>query len=124
MVSVYTVLIANSIAKRREYEVIINPCKKLKNFAITIPSDPSSAFYFAVAACVLDSKVKLCNVLLNKTRIEAFRVLESMGAKVRYTRSNSEYEEIGDIEVWGGRLKRSEERRVGKECRSRWSPYH
>ena len=30
---------------------------------------------------------------------------------------------------WGGRadrrqLERSEERRVGKECRSRWSPYH
>ena len=23
-----------------------------------------------------------------------------------------------------GRVKRSEERRVGKECRSRWSPYH
>jgi len=23
-----------------------------------------------------------------------------------------------------GFLKRSEERRVGKECRSRWSPYH
>ena len=22
------------------------------------------------------------------------------------------------------RLSRSEERRVGKECRSRWSPYH
>ena len=22
------------------------------------------------------------------------------------------------------RIKRSEERRVGKECRSRWSPYH
>ena len=30
--------------------------------------------------------------------------------------------------VWLGQLKvmtyRSEERRVGKECRSRWSPYH
>ena len=26
----------------------------------------------------------------------------------------------GKIEV----IKRSEERRVGKECRSRWSPYH
>ena len=26
---------------------------------------------------------------------------------------------------WGGlRRARSEERRVGKECRSRWSPYH
>src|SRR5258706_5771524 len=24
----------------------------------------------------------------------------------------------------GGRVERSEERRVGKECRSRWSPYH
>mgnify|MGYP006979344216 CR=1 FL=1 len=23
-----------------------------------------------------------------------------------------------------GELQRSEERRVGKECRSRWSPYH
>src|SRR2546430_12334916 len=24
----------------------------------------------------------------------------------------------------GARIQRSEERRVGKECRSRWSPYH
>ena len=28
------------------------------------------------------------------------------------------------IAVVGGALGRSEERRVGKECRSRWSPYH
>ena len=27
-------------------------------------------------------------------------------------------------EVKGTRNVRSEERRVGKECRSRWSPYH
>src|SRR5258708_31734898 len=26
--------------------------------------------------------------------------------------------------LFAGRLARSEERRVGKECRSRWSPYH
>ena len=25
---------------------------------------------------------------------------------------------------WNGFIFRSEERRVGKECRSRWSPYH
>src|SRR3712207_7372107 len=25
---------------------------------------------------------------------------------------------------WGNSIQRSEERRVGKECRSRWSPYH
>src|SRR5260221_10949406 len=28
------------------------------------------------------------------------------------------------LEVGPKRLERSEERRVGKECRSRWSPYH
>jgi len=26
--------------------------------------------------------------------------------------------------AWRFKIKRSEERRVGKECRSRWSPYH
>ena len=26
--------------------------------------------------------------------------------------------------ILAGMLLRSEERRVGKECRSRWSPYH
>src|SRR3712207_761433 len=30
-----------------------------------------------------------------------------------------------DAETWAARVRnRSEERRVGKECRSRWSPYH
>ena len=31
---------------------------------------------------------------------------------------------IKRIRLSGGILVRSEERRVGKECRSRWSPYH
>src|SRR2546428_6552184 len=30
----------------------------------------------------------------------------------------------GDAHAKPGRASRSEERRVGKECRSRWSPYH
>ena len=30
----------------------------------------------------------------------------------------------GDVEQIVGGCVRSEERRVGKECRSRWSPYH
>ena len=29
----------------------------------------------------------------------------------------------GELEIWLRKI-RSEERRVGKECRSRWSPYH
>ena len=37
---------------------------------------------------------------------------------------------VGDLSAWQGddgagyQITRSEERRVGKECRSRWSPYH
>ena len=31
---------------------------------------------------------------------------------------------VGDTVSATAVLKRSEERRVGKECRSRWSPYH
>ena len=30
----------------------------------------------------------------------------------------------GRLTLGAGTLYRSEERRVGKECRSRWSPYH
>ena len=33
-------------------------------------------------------------------------------------------ETISDVDIIGGMPLRSEERRVGKECRSRWSPYH
>src|SRR5271165_7383891 len=32
--------------------------------------------------------------------------------------------EMGQTPPKSSRLPRSEERRVGKECRSRWSPYH
>ena len=31
---------------------------------------------------------------------------------------------VARVEVLRGGVSRSEERRVGKECRSRWSPYH
>ena len=43
--------------------------------------------------------------------------------------ANTVLGKIADIPVGGGKIfapnqVRSEERRVGKECRSRWSPYH
>ena len=40
---------------------------------------------------------------------------------------NTRRKEIKDLNLEAGLAyaeKRSEERRVGKECRSRWSPYH
>ena len=33
-------------------------------------------------------------------------------------------ERVGNNKKGYWKIKRSEERRVGKECRSRWSPYH
>ena len=32
--------------------------------------------------------------------------------------------DLEDFLLYGRKAGRSEERRVGKECRSRWSPYH
>src|SRR2546430_3527099 len=39
-------------------------------------------------------------------------------------RKSTQLAVITDILAQGERYGRSEERRVGKECRSRWSPYH
>jgi 3-phosphoshikimate 1-carboxyvinyltransferase len=58
----------------KEGVINIHPVEKpLKPLEIKIPSDPSSAFFFAVAAVISkDSKIVLKDVLLNPTRIEAF----------------------------------------------------
>ena len=44
--------------------------------------------------------------------------------KVTTKEINDALEEIGFEVELVDKLYRSEERRVGKECRSRWSPYH
>ena len=44
----------------------------------------------------------------NETQIDLTLDLDGTGRYVRFDEDNA----------------RSEERRVGKECRSRWSPYH
>ena len=47
--------------------------------------------------------------------------------KRKQTRRERFLAEMDQVVPWTGLLgliERSEERRVGKECRSRWSPYH
>jgi 3-phosphoshikimate 1-carboxyvinyltransferase len=74
--------------------------KPLEPLDISVPSDPSSAFFFAVAAAIIpNSKVVLKNVILNKTRIEAYNVLSQMGACVNFIQKDDKYENTGDIEV-------------------------
>ena len=52
---------------------------------ITVPGDPSSAAFFAVAATIVPgSDLVIENVGLNPTRDGLFRVLEQMGASIDY----------------------------------------
>ena len=67
---------------------------------IDVPNDPSSAFFFAVAACIIpNSHIVLKNVLLNETRIEAYKILQKMGADIKFKEISGKYESIGDIEI-------------------------
>jgi len=85
----------------------ITPLKgKLKPLEITVPTDPSSAFFFAIAAAITPkAKIVLKNVTLNPTRIEAYKILEKMGAKIEFILKEDKYEPIGDIVVEHKELK-------------------
>ena len=79
----------------------ITPMKGLLNpLTIRVPADPSSAFFFAVAAAITpNSSIVLEGVTLNPTRIEAFKALERMGADITYEITDNKYEPIGNISV-------------------------
>ncbi len=84
----------------------ITPMKELlKPLTIRVPADPSSAFFFAVAAAITPkSNIVLEGVTLNPTRIEAFKALERMGANISYEVTDNKYEPIGNISVKYARL--------------------
>jgi len=78
----------------------------LKPLNIMVPSDPSSGFFFAVAAAIIpESRVVIQDISLNPTRIEAYKVLESMGANIEFIAKEEIYEPIGDIVIQYGALK-------------------
>ena len=62
----------------------------------------------------LESGHKILAHISGKLRMNFIRILP--GDKVTI--------ELSPYDLTRGRITRSEERRVGKECRSRWSPYH
>ncbi|MBZ7975996.1 3-phosphoshikimate 1-carboxyvinyltransferase [Campylobacter sp. RM12637] len=79
---------------------------KLQSYEIEVPNDPSSAFFFAVLCAISDnSTLVLKNMLLNKTRIEAFKILEKMGANITYQIEKNDYENIGTITIKSSKLK-------------------
>jgi 3-phosphoshikimate 1-carboxyvinyltransferase len=85
----------------------IEPLKEpLKPLNITVPADPSSGFFFAVATAITpNSKAVIKNVTLNPTRIEAYKMLQKMGADISFVEKENIYEPIGDIEIsYSGKL--------------------
>ena len=96
-----------SVKKQEDGWIKIEPLSKpLNPLNITVPADPSSGFFFAVAAAITPkAKTVIQNVTLNPTRIEAYKVLEKMGAKISYVEKENIYEPIGDIEIsYNGQL--------------------
>ena len=85
----------------------ITPMKELLSpLNIRVPADPSSAFFFAVAAAITpNSSIVLEGVTLNETRIEAFKALARMGADISYELTDDKYEPIGNITVKQAPLK-------------------
>ncbi len=85
----------------------ITPMKELLSpLVIRVPADPSSAFFFGVAAAITpNSSIVLEGVTLNPTRIEAFKALERMGADIEYEITDNKYEPIGNISVKHAPLK-------------------
>src|SRR5258705_3311002 len=75
----------------------------------------------------------LCSALIQPVTpelAEFFKLPNQGGALVGDVMPNSPAADAGIhdgdviVEIDGRKVTRSEERRVGKECRSRWSPYH
>src|SRR5258708_33394418 len=60
-------------------------------------------------------------IVFAASNLKKDRLGEALVALGRIT--GEDFERVSAL-MRGERKKRSEERRVGKECRSRWSPYH
>ncbi len=88
------------ISKENGYIKIHPLTKPLKPLNITVPSDPSSGFFFAILAAITpDSSITIKNTTLNPTRVEAYKILQKMGADVKFIQKEDIYEPIGDIVV-------------------------
>jgi 3-phosphoshikimate 1-carboxyvinyltransferase len=63
--------------------VVLPPAQTVSAVDVVVPSDPSSATFFAaLAALADDGELRLENVCLNPTRTGAFDVLRRMGARI------------------------------------------
>ena len=72
-------------------------------------------------------KINICAMKANRKKIlellqkrGCLEIIEKDKEDEVFTKTNT----ATQISIFERNVSRSEERRVGKECRSRWSPYH
>ena len=84
------------------------------------------AIYGNPVGGALNAKTFMLEVNDGKTEIAATVVGEEtvFDATPNDVRTGKKFATSSGVEVGTKDIPRSEERRVGKECRSRWSPYH
>ena len=130
MINIITIMLGLSVGAKADGSTFLD-VSTLKIIAMGL-----AAFCFSTAGGVLLGKVLYIvtggkiNPLIGSAGVSAVpmaaRVSQTVGAKENPTN----FLLMHAMGSWGApapparRQLRSEERRVGKECRSRWSPYH
>jgi len=86
--------------------VTVPPVDEIPNFSESIPSDISSASFLIALGVLIDSSIKLCNVLLNESRMGFIKALIKMGAQINVQNVSTQFgEQVGDIEIKKSSLK-------------------
>ena len=80
-------------------------CVVLLGFSLLLPSPVADAFAIALVIALFAAIIMTCRVIVSR--------------EADWLHHQGEPRQVPHYPRW-----RSEERRVGKECRSRWSPYH
>lgn len=91
----------------KPYKTRIIGQPELRGKPVTVPGDPSSAAFPAVAACIVPgSKLTLTNVAVNPLRTGLFTTLKEMGAAIQFKNQRDEAgEPVADVEISAGSLK-------------------
>src|SRR5260370_17913993 len=99
--------------------MIQTPDGRLRDWALGAGGDLPPPGHYAVAMCFLPQNDKARQFAVK--RLEHFIKVEGQKL-VGWRDVPTDPAGLGAAVI--ERMPRSEERRVGKECRSRWSPYH
>ena len=91
-------------------ESIRLPAASLKPATVALPGSKSISNRTLLLAALSDNTCEIHSLLKSDDTDRMLEALDKLGVEIEYLAE--------------GRVLRSEERRVGKECRSRWSPYH